>query len=154
MAVGISLAIDDIDAFRGAFNDVLRSMKSKECFDRTAHSLEITKWLTPREIGSSLLCELDTLHPFGQGNPEPIFGLRNILLSNRPSPIKNKHFRFQIIGENHQSISGIAWNHIRNIPPSNQPIDVAIKLIWNYWNGRRYPQIELIDWRLSEYNNV
>jgi hypothetical protein len=35
------------------------------------------------------------------------------------------------------------------IPPHKTPIDIAFKFAWNEWNGRKDPQITLVDWRHS-----
>jgi hypothetical protein len=35
------------------------------------------------------------------------------------------------------------------MPPKNQNIDLAVKLKWNLWNGRKSLQMILEDWRIS-----
>ena len=47
----------------------------------------------------------------------------------------------------------MGWGAAKRTPVINHPIDIAIKLGWNQWNGRTYPQAELIDWRMSENLN-
>jgi hypothetical protein len=35
------------------------------------------------------------------------------------------------------------------VPPCTVPIDIAFKLRWNEWNGKKSPQMVLEDWKLS-----
>jgi len=35
------------------------------------------------------------------------------------------------------------------MPSSSTPLDLAFKLRWNHWNGRKTPQMVLEDWKLS-----
>ena len=38
----------------------------------------------------------------------------------------------------------------RRMPPAGVPLDLALELHWNHFNGRRLLQTELIDWRPAE----
>jgi single-stranded-DNA-specific exonuclease len=94
--------------------------------------------------------ELKKLGPFGQANPEPIVALKNIRLACKPKKVgSGNHFQFSV-NNGHETISGIAWNMSDRIPPSDKSIDLAIKLKWNFWNGRRTLQMILEDWRISD----
>jgi DNA-directed RNA polymerase specialized sigma24 family protein len=59
--------------------------------------LALSAWLTPEQINEHLMDELDLLHPFGQANPEPIFGVRGVVLRTRPEIFKEHHFRFHFL---------------------------------------------------------
>jgi single-stranded-DNA-specific exonuclease len=102
-----------------------------------------------RALGNELLRELDKLQPFGQENPEPILGLRDIRLAQAPQSVGQNHFRFKI-SNGDELVSGIAWNLADRQPPANQPLDLAIRLGWNEWNGVTSSQMTLLDWRFAE----
>ena len=108
--------------------------------------------MQPENIGSHLLQDLERLQPYGQANPEPVSGTRHIELAQPPQRIGEggKHFRFYHFNTNGERVSGIAWNLGVSAPPANTALDMAFKLSWNHWNASPYPQMELIDWRLSE----
>ena len=91
-------------------------------------------------------------NPFGQANPEPIIGVRFLELAQPPQRIgqEGKHFRFNHFNPRGERVSGIAWNLGESLPPANTPIDLAFKLVWNHYNGATYPQMEVVDWRLSD----
>jgi len=91
--------------------------------------------------------QLDALHPFGQGNPEPIFGVEGVVLRQPPEVFKEQHFRFWCDDGDGRRLPGVAWKMARRLPPVGVPIDLAIELHWNRFNGRRLLQLELVDWR-------
>ena len=93
--------------------------------------------------------DLEALHPFGQGNPEPVFGVRGIVLRQRPEVFKLTHFRFHLDDPRGRRLFGVAWKLAHRLPPAGQPVDLAVKLTWNYFNDRKLLQLELIDWRLT-----
>jgi len=35
------------------------------------------------------------------------------------------------------------------LPPVGLPLELAVQLNWNHYNGRRTLQMELLDWRLA-----
>ncbi len=148
MAVGLSLDMAEVDRFRAAFAEAVADFLGKEGLpDR---ELEIAAWVSENELGDGLLNQLESLHPFGQGNPEPIFGLRHVILPSGPDTFGKGHLRFSLRGAGGQRVQTIYWNGMTNCPPAREPLDLAIKLSWNYWQGRRSPRAELVSWRSAE----
>ena len=148
MAVGVSIKQDCVGIFRERIN---RSILEK--YGDTADlspKIRINLTLDKSDVGLELLDELELLHPFGEGNREPTFALKNITLSKQPEVFGGQNFRFQIpLGENGW-INAVAWRMAGNIPPEGKAIDLAVKLGWNRWNRRKSPQATLIDWRFSQ----
>ena len=144
MAVGLTLSRDQIPALRSAFSQAVSELNPNGLPKK---NLEIADWLAPEAIGPQLLRELDRLQPFGQGNPRPLMGIRPVTLFRAPKRIKNKHFRFSLDRAGEPSLGGIAWNLADRIPPLGQPLEMAARLTWNQWRGKRSLQLELIDWR-------
>jgi single-stranded-DNA-specific exonuclease len=111
--------------------------------------LNISAWLNPEQIAEELMDELDALHPYGQGNPEPVFGLRGVAFRRRPEIFKARHFRFRLEDSRGRALSGVAWKMADRIPPLGEPVDIAVELNWNFFNDRKSLQLELVDWRRS-----
>ncbi|MEC8777513.1 MAG: single-stranded-DNA-specific exonuclease RecJ, partial [Verrucomicrobiota bacterium] len=59
-----------------------------------------------------------------------------------------EHFQFSLHNGT-RLIQGIAWKMASKIPPANTEIDLAFRLRWNEWNGRKNLQMVLEDWKLS-----
>lgn len=149
MAVGLSLEQVDVEQFRESFNETVGKLLDGIVSEPV---VDIDCWVQPENIGSHLLQDLERLQPYGQANPEPVIGTRHIELAQPPQLIGEggKHFRFYHFNTNGERVSGIAWNLGASAPPANTALDMAFKLSWNHWNDSTYPQMEIIDWRLSE----
>ncbi len=146
MAVGISLTKLRLEEFRTMFDDVIRSRNGSGA---TELGLELSGWLEATAVSERLMGELEQLHPFGMGNPEPIFGVRGLRLRNRPDVFKEQHFRFAGEDATGRRISGVAWKMADRLPPVGVALEIAVQLNWNHYNGRRTLQMELLDWRLA-----
>jgi single-stranded-DNA-specific exonuclease len=147
MAVGIAMRSENLVAFRAQFAEAVRLAIGAHPVEP---GLEIAAWLAPERIDTALMDELESLHPFGQGNPEPVFGLRGVVLRQRPEVFKLRHFRFALETAAGRRLPGVAWKLAERLPPVGEPLDFAVELAWNFFNGRRTLQLELIDWRPSQ----
>lgn len=148
MAAGVSLKVADIKAFTARY---LESLKALYPDGLPEPSLKLSTWLEVENLEEGLLEELDRLHPFGQGNAEPVFGLRGVVLEEAPHAFGEGNFRFRMpaIDGARSGVAGIAWR-MHGVPEVGQPIDMAVRFSWNYWRNSRYPQVTLIDWKPSE----
>lgn len=146
MAVGVALPKAHLDVFRGRFAEAVRNHVGGDIAEAR---LEIAAWLTPEQINERLMDELEALHPFGQGNPEPVFGVRGVVLRHPVEVFKEHHFRFHFEDGRGRRLHGVAWKMANRLPPQNTPIDLALELKWNHFNGRKLLQVGLIDWRKS-----
>lgn len=146
MAVGVTASEARMDSFAAAFDAAV----SKLCKGTLPEAeLRIAAWLTAEDLDDIFFDAVDRLNPFGQGNPEPLFAVRGAVLAGTPTPFGSDNFRFQVSRTNGEPLQGIAW-HNPSIPPAGTPVDLAFRARWNDWNGRRFPQLELADWRHSE----
>ncbi|MCU0793489.1 MAG: single-stranded-DNA-specific exonuclease RecJ [Opitutaceae bacterium] len=147
MAVGVALAKSKLEIFRVRFAEGVRAWTGGRVVEP---ELPISAWLRPEQINEKLMDELALMHPFGQANPEPKFGLHGVVLRQRPEVFKGAHFRFALeIGDGRRRLFGVAWKMADRLPPVGEPIDLAIELAWNFFNDRKSIQLELVDWRRS-----
>ena len=147
MAVGVSLPKVHLESFRERFAAAVRLHAGG---DIAAARLDLAAWITPEQITDRLMDELESLHPFGQGNPEPVFGVRGVVLRGRPEVFKDQHFRFQFEDGRGRRLHGVAWKLAHRLPPVGVPLDFAVELKWNHFNHRKLLQVGLIDWRPME----
>ncbi|HEY4988983.1 MAG TPA: single-stranded-DNA-specific exonuclease RecJ, partial [Opitutaceae bacterium] len=144
MAVGISLPKVELEGFRSRFAGAVRDHVGAEIAELR---LTLSAWLSPDQINEGLMDELEALHPYGQANPEPVFGLRGVVLRRRPEIFKIRHFRFWIEDSRGRLLNGVAWKMADRVPPVGVPLDLAVELNWNFFNDRKLLQLELVDWR-------
>ena len=144
MAVGVSLPKVHLETFRERFALAVRAHVGG---DPTEARLDLAAWITPEQINEKLMEELEALHPFGQGNPEPIFGVCGVVLRSPPEIFKEQHFRFHFEDGRGRRLHGVAWKMANRLPPLGVPLDLAVELKWNHFNHRKLLQLGLIDWR-------
>ena len=146
MATGVSLPIHNLPAFQAAFDRAV-----KRALEGASHEpdLQIAAYVGVDEINEELMAMIDRLTPFGEGNPVPVFGIKGVRLAGPPHVFGADHYRFSLIRGNGTTLNGVAWKKADQLPPSDFPIDLAVKLAWNSFNGRRFIQMELVDWRGS-----
>lgn len=143
MAAGVSLKAGNVGAFTRCFNESLVELYPDGLPEA---SLAVAAWLELDELNVALLEELERLHPFGQGNPEPVFGLRAVCLDEAPINFGQNNFRFRLPASSGRGIAGIAWG-LGEPPVVGQPVDLALRFAWNHFRGRRSPQVTLVDWK-------
>jgi single-stranded-DNA-specific exonuclease len=147
MAVGVSLAEEKLKAFSGAFNEAMARIYPQGIPEP---ELDIACWVKFEDLGDELQDDLSLLEPYGQMNPEPILGLKRVMLRNEATTFANVHKKFSLIkeGQPEKWIEGIAWN-FENMPEANQPLDLAVRLEWNTWNNKKTSRVILVDWKKS-----
>ncbi|MGJ8639434.1 MAG: single-stranded-DNA-specific exonuclease RecJ [Opitutaceae bacterium] len=148
MAAGVALPVKNLEAFKLRFIEALKDLYPEGLPEP---SLSVSAWLELRDLNEGLLDELDKLHPFGQGNPEPVFGVRGVVLESAPQAFGQGNFRFRLpsAGAGLNGVSGIAWR-MDSCPEIGKPFDMTVRFSWNYWRNSRYPQVTLVDWKPSE----
>jgi single-stranded-DNA-specific exonuclease len=146
MAVGIALPKVHLATFRAQFAEAVRTYAGSDIAEAR---LDLAAWLTPEQINERLMDELDSLHPFGQGNPEPVFAVRGVILRSPPEIFKEQHFRFHFEDGRGRRMHGVAWKMANRLPPLGVPLDLAVELKWNHFNNRKLLQLGLMDWRRS-----
>ncbi|MBR6388729.1 MAG: single-stranded-DNA-specific exonuclease RecJ [Opitutales bacterium] len=148
MAVGVSVKEGKIEEFRSRLNSVIQKrLEEGLSFEPELHvSLE----LAHEDICFELLDELEMLHPFGEGNKEPVFAIKGVVLE-KPVEVfgAGQNFKFQLPLNNGTWISAVAWRMAGKLPPVGEKLDFAMHLSWNRWNKRKTPQATIVDWRAS-----
>ena len=144
MAVGVAVPKAELENFRRTFSAAVQAHAGGDIEER---ELPISAWIKSEQIGAKLMDELDSMHPFGQANPEPVFGLRGVVLRQRPDVFKGQHFRFSFEDTRGRRLFGVAWKMADRLPPAREPLDFAVHLRWNHFNDRKLLQLELVDWR-------
>lgn len=148
MAVGISVEVDKVEELREYLDRAVGEALAKSgAEDADNRVLDIAAWLTPAEITAELFDQIEQLSPFGEGNPEPIFGIRGVTMPEGAITFGGDNFRFQILLPNFSRLGVVAWHKAEGLPDAGTCVDLAVRLSWNNYNGRKYQQAELVAWR-------
>ncbi|MGB6167016.1 MAG: single-stranded-DNA-specific exonuclease RecJ [Geitlerinemataceae cyanobacterium] len=98
------------------------------------------------DIDFQLYHQIDRLHPWGIGNPEPVFWTPNVRVVEQ-STIKGLHLKPIFATETGETREAIAWRWGEYCPLPSR-IDIAYKLRENRYNGNAEIQLELVGVRL------
>jgi single-stranded-DNA-specific exonuclease len=138
-AAGLSLRAEDLDSFREAFAAHATAVLGPEDLRRTER---IDAMVGGVGLGLELAEELGRLAPFGMGNP----GVRLMVPSARVSDVRamgeGKHARFSLHSGAHRAL-GVAFGRPSLGVDDEDPVDAAVRLEINHWNGSVEPRVVL-----------
>jgi single-stranded-DNA-specific exonuclease len=149
MAVGVSLAVADVETFRIRFAAAVEAQKVAGAAVFDGRDLDIVHWIKSTEVSDRLLDDLELLQPYGEGNPEPLFGVKGFVFDRAPTVFGDGNFRFQSPPIAGRRLNFVAWRMAQRTPEVGRPVDLVVKLQWNRWQGRKLPQAEILDWRYA-----
>lgn len=92
---------------------------------------------------------VQSLAPFGPGNPEPVFLSRRVqLLEARPMGAGGQHLRLNLRG------GGVTWRAVAfgqsdRLPPGARSLDIVYAVDMDYWGGAQTLQLRLLDFRAA-----
>jgi len=138
-AAGLELEEGQVDAFREAFAAHAAEVLGPEDLKRTER---VDAIVGGASLGLDLAEELRQLAPFGMGNP----GVRLLVPSARVRDVRaigeGKHARFNLHSGAHRAL-GVAFGRSTLGVAEEDPVDVAVRLEVNRWNGAVEPQVVL-----------
>ncbi|HLG25828.1 MAG TPA: single-stranded-DNA-specific exonuclease RecJ [Candidatus Gracilibacteria bacterium] len=121
-------------------------------FDLLQHNtwhptIEVDCELTDKEIDDRLLDFLNQLEPFGVGNEQPLFLLKNLTIANMGRVGKDQsHLRFEVYTENRKfPVIAFKLGEHEEALRSHQKIDLVCYLERNEWKGMTKTQLRAID---------
>lgn len=149
-AAGVKVKRENLYTFREQINEYYRSL----------HLTNQTDYLKPHadldledfsEINLNLLDELKQLEPYGPGNEEPIFRLKNIQITNiTRMGVDQNHLRLDLRDKNGKYLKLVAfyapekWLNLDYTDPTLK-IEPLIKLTENDFNGVKSVEARIVD---------
>ena len=146
-AAGITIRPDRIGELRRRLNEHAASCLSR---DDLEPSVSIDLQLRPESVTFSLARELDTLEPFGAGNPRPVFMTRNLHCMSEPVLMKERHLKFRVAGLQNRPLEAIWFNCVETpgqTPDLSGSIELAYTIETSPWNGDYKLQLNVLDVR-------
>ena len=114
--------------------------------------LAIDGALAFRGISEQVASEMMTLAPFGAGNPRPVFRAIRVEVVDGPRRIKDRHLKMAF-KQDGRIMRGVAWRAIEResfVTEHRSAIDLAFSLDQDTWNGERYLQLSIADFKEPE----
>jgi single-stranded-DNA-specific exonuclease len=148
-AAGLTLDTGRIRELRARVNDFADERLGP---DDLRPRLWIDGSLTFRSINEQVVSELSTLAPFGAGNPCPIFRTSRVEIVDGPRRLKDRHLKMAF-KQDGRILRGIAWRASERetfVAEHRAAIDLAFSLENDTYNGERYLQLSVADFRAPE----
>ena len=98
--------------------------------------------ISPSALNESFFSEINSLSPFGSGNPEPKFVVENLELL-KSSVVANKHIRSLLSAPDGSAVKSIAFNAIKTnletylLSKNRKKFNILGKLSLNEWKGQK-----------------
>ncbi len=143
LAVGLTLEKDKIDSFRKKINEYAEINFTKEM---SISTIVADCEMRGRHLNMSVAEELQLMQPFGTGNLQPIFYIKNMTVQ-RVVPIGNKkqHLKLQLLKDG-VSVGAVAFGFgTNNKIAFNDTISVMACLDINEYRGLKNVQLRVID---------
>jgi len=137
LAAGVTMPVANVDAFRKRVNEYYAEQKLANQAALLLPRADTDAALD--EVNEALIASLDTLEPFGSGNPQPILRTENLTVYNvRRMGDSGQHIKITLKDMSAGSIDLIAFNapdHFFVTPGEKIAAWYAPEL--NEWQGRR-----------------
>lgn len=146
MAAGFGLKTEKLDIVITRLQQLAKKVIDQTLLQPT---VDLEAVLPTGMINQQTLRVINKFAPFGQGNPEPIFGFKNIeVLQVLTMGQDNQHLKLiGRIGDQPKPINFLYWRHGQladKIQPGKK-VDLAGSIEINEWGGKKSMQIRLID---------
>lgn len=139
-AAGLTIEEAKLPDFRERFNEIAAAWITQSGTMPTVH---VDAQVHLSQVTLQLIQELESLHPFGAGNPEPTLAVRGLqVLEARV--VGDKHLKLKVRQPNSWTFDGIGFRmgSFADLGLTvGQPIDLAFSPERNHWNG--YDRIQL-----------
>lgn len=149
MAAGITLKPENIEAFRKRINQY-----AAEHFPQMpTQTVTLDCKLNPAALSVSMAQSLTQLEPFGNGNPQPVFGLFNMELSNVTPVGGGGHLRLTL-EKNGAVITAMRFNTKPEELPYHigDKIDLAVRLEAREFRGQPSLTVIVRDMKFAAFN--
>lgn len=149
MAAGITLKPENIEAFRKRINQY-----AAEHFPQMpTQTVTLDCKLNPAALSVSMAQSLTQLEPFGNGNPQPVFGLFNMELSNVTPVGGGGHLRLTL-EKNGAVITAMRFNTKPEELPYHigDKIDLAVQLEARKFRGQPSLTVIVRDMKFAAFN--
>jgi single-stranded-DNA-specific exonuclease len=147
-AAGITIRPERIDEFRRRLNEHAASCLKPEDLEP---SVNIDLELPADGVTFPLAREVESLEPFGAGNPRPVFMTKNLRCLSEPVVVKDRHLKLRVAGPQNRPLEAVWWNCIEapgQTPELKGSIELAYTLETSVWNGEYRMQLNVLDSRM------
>jgi single-stranded-DNA-specific exonuclease len=149
-AAGLKIDMDNISELRKKFNEAVDTSLNENDY---IPELNIDAFLETEDINTELMDWLEKMQPFGAGNKEPVFCMKNLRLHQPFSYVGKEKTHLKIFLEkNGRVFDCIGYNMKESESTLSQHefFDIVFAPVLNGWYGGKYIQFILKDIRPAD----
>ena len=139
MAAGFTIEENKIEEFKNFINT--RYSKVKKNLEKS-NILFFDSKISPSALNEDFFLEINSLSPFGSGNPEPRFVVENLELL-KSSVVGEKHIKALFSAADGSVVKSVIFNAVKTdlesylLSKNSKKINIFGKLSLNEWKGQR-----------------
>lgn len=142
-AAGLTIKEENIDPFREFINECADDILKAKNLNPI---LNVDSEIELGQIDLKLAEIIDTMEPFGEGNPQPVFCSRNVMAKSYPALLGKDTIKFWVTdGESTISVVGFGMSKFKGYIFPGANIDIAYQIMIDDWNKAPTPQLKLED---------
>lgn len=149
-AAGMTMPVDNIDAFRQKFEEVVaRTIKE----EHLTPLIDIDLPLDFSEITDKLVRIVKQMGPFGPHNLQPTFMTEDVYLVSEPIIMKDKHLKITVRqGRSGHTLTavGFGFAHVAEQLCGGKPFSICYQVEQNFYNGNVSLQLMLKDVKCAD----
>jgi len=145
MAAGVSLSVDQVDILREQLHMYVTARIPIADLKQRIH---LDASVTLSDVTKQLMADIRRLEPFGAGNREPLFYLKQVSIIGEPQLLKDLHVKCMLFSDgvlkpaiffNRPELYSFLCHH------REKPFSLAMSISENYWNGKTSIELTGID---------
>jgi single-stranded-DNA-specific exonuclease len=145
MAAGLSVAEENLAVFTEQFERVARQgLTEADLMPKISHDGECRL----ADLNMLQVAELETLNPFGAGNPQPAF-YSNGCRALSPKVLAGKHLKFDV-EQDGRRVGCIAFGMAERFDELAGEVDLLFRPGVNSWRNQDSVQLQVVDFRRAD----
>jgi len=150
-AAGLKIDESRIDGFRAAFCEHASSESSGAV---RVGEIRVDAEGPFCQLTIETVRQIESLAPFGCGNPRPVLCATGVKLAEAPKRIgtSERHLSLRLV-QQQTRIRGVGFGcgeWAEELAAASVPLDIAYKPVINDFRGRQSVEVQLVDWRVSQ----
>ena len=148
-AAGLTIRKENIDPFKNLINQIAGELIQSE---QLIPGLSIDCEIPLSSVSMDLMAMIDSMQPFGEGNPEPLFCSRRLTVKGTPLVLGKDTLKFWVTdGKTTLSAVGFGMAQYRDDLKSGAEVDLAYEVSVDDWNKAPTVQLKIKDIRPLQF---
>ncbi|HZW61541.1 MAG TPA: single-stranded-DNA-specific exonuclease RecJ [Candidatus Babeliales bacterium] len=144
-AAGLSLPIDNLPQLKERLEALVAQQLTKEDLQL---KMALDAQVTLPDLTKKFVDDLHHLEPFGHANPQPLFHVKQVMLVEKPTLLKDAHVKCRVFADG--VIKPVIFFNRpelfdRLLNQSDEPFDIAAQVVENHWNDRVNIELQGLD---------